>query len=73
MWPMKDGYNFIVVNFGGYQYCRTLSEAIIVADKMQPDKGSIYSRGFYSEKVGRIIGQDKWFFYDEEKPANYPS
>lgn len=64
MWPMKDGYNFIAVNFGGYHLCKTLEEAIAVADDMKPDAGNVYTNGFYSDKFNRVIGQGKWFPYN---------
>lgn len=64
MWPMKDGYDYIAVNFGGYHLCKTLDEARQVASNMKPDTGMVYSNGFYSENLQRHVGKGKWFPID---------
>jgi hypothetical protein len=57
----KEGYDFLAANFGKWQLCRTLEEAKEVAANMTPDKGMVYSWGFYSEKFKKCIGRDRWF------------
>lgn len=64
MWPHKEGYDFIVVNFGFWHLCKTLEEAHQVQRTMQGDRPSIYTRGFYSEKFGKVIGKDRWFLLE---------
>ena len=62
MWTMKEGYDYIAVNLGGFQLCASLDEAAQVAKDMKPDKGQVYSNGFYSESVKEWIGRGKYFF-----------
>ncbi len=64
MWAMKEGYDYIIVNFGGWHYAKTWDEAkAILADwrvNRDPDT-QCYSRGFYSENLKRRVGLDRWF------------
>lgn len=61
MWAMKDGYDFIVVNFGFWEYCKSHAEAKEAAAKMKGDKPTIYQRGFFSANLNKHVGLDKWF------------
>lgn len=63
MWPMKDGYLYIIVNFGGYHYGINdvhARELLFEWRKKDPDT-QCYSNGFFSEKLGKWIGTGKWF------------
>jgi hypothetical protein len=72
MWPTKEGYNFISVNFGGYQLCKTLDEAKTVASSMKPDAGTVYTNGFFSERLQQHVGKGQWFPLKEEEPDEIP-
>ncbi len=61
MWAFKEGYDYIVVNFGFYHYCKTPAEALAAAQAMKGDKPSVYTNGFHSEKLGKWIGRGTWF------------
>jgi len=63
MWAMKYGYDYIVVNFGGYHYAKTLVEALgILAEWRKRDPHTqVYSNGFFSENLKKHVGKGQWF------------
>lgn len=63
MWDFKEGYDYIVVNFGGWHYAKTAIEAaaLLIEWRKKDLDTQCYTNGFFSDKLGKWIGKGKWF------------